>query len=158
MENESKSFRLPGAYRGCLKYSIWGTKNQIRNRFYKSVRLQLFNVRYNFVYLQLFNVKYKFVQLQLFDVKLLFSEEHIFRKQQRTVVYGRASLVSGFQLTRRNDDLLSSRHKQIFAVPHPVHEDTKIWISNKRYRTNTAWIFWRPKGPQLWGTWFRPFR
>ena len=78
------------------------------------------------------------------NVKLLFSEEHIFRKQQRTVVYGRASLVSGFQLTRRNDDLLSSRHKQIFAVPHPVYEHTKMRISNKRYNTNTARIFWGP--------------
>ena len=37
------------------------------------------------------------------------------------VVYGRASLVSGFQLTPGNDDLLSLRHKQIFAVTHPVH-------------------------------------
>ena len=75
------------------------TSNQIRNRFYKSVHRQLFNV------------KYKFVQLQLFDVKLLYSEEHTFRKQKRTVVYGRAYLVLGFQLTRENDDLLSSRHK-----------------------------------------------
>ena len=101
----------PGAKRGCLKCSIRGTNNQIRNRFYKSVHLQLFNVKYKFVYLQLFNVKYKFIQLQLFDVKFLFSEEHIFRKQKRTDVYGRASLVSGFQLNRENDDLLSSRHK-----------------------------------------------
>ena len=44
----------------------------------------------------MFNVKYKFVQLQLFDIKFLFSEEHVFCKQKRTVVYGRASLVSGF--------------------------------------------------------------
>ena len=91
--------------------SIRGTNNQIQNRFYESVHLQLFNVKYRFVYLQLFNGKYKFIQLQLFDVKFLFSEEHIFRKQKRTDVYGRASLVSGFQLNRENDDLLSSRHK-----------------------------------------------
>ena len=83
----------------------------MRNRFYKSVHLQLFNVIYTFFYLQLFNVKYKFIQLQLFDVEFLFSEEHIFRKQKRTDVYGRASLVLGFQLNRENDDLLSSRHK-----------------------------------------------
>ena len=80
-------------------------------KFYKSLHLQQFNVKYKFVYLQLFNIKYKFVQLQLFDVRFLFSEEHIFRKQKRTVVYGRASLVWGFQLTRKNDDLLSLRHK-----------------------------------------------
>ena len=117
----------------------------------------MFNVKYKFVYLQLFNVKYKFAQLQLFDVKFLFSKEHIFHKQKRTVVYGRTSLVSSFQLTRGNDDKLSSRHKQIFAVPQPVHEHTKMQISNKRYRTNMAQIFWGPKDPQLWGTWFRPF-
>ena len=50
----------------------------MRNRFYKSIHPQLFNVKYKFAYLQLFNVKYKFIQLQLFDVKFLFSEEHIF--------------------------------------------------------------------------------
>ena len=83
----------------------------MRNRFYKSIHPQLFNVKYKFAYLQLFNVKYKFIQLQLFDVKFLFSEEHIFCKQKRTVIYGRVSLVLGFQLTRENDDLLSSRHK-----------------------------------------------
>ena len=89
----------------------------------------------------MFNVKYKLVQLQLFDVKFLFSEEYIFRKQKRMVVYGRASLVSGFQLTPGNDDLLSLRHKQIFAVTHPVHKHTKMRISNKRYRSNTAQFF-----------------
>ena len=83
----------------------------MRNRFYKSIHLQLFNVKCKFVYLQLFNVKYKFILLQLFDVKFLFSEEHIFRKQERKVVYGRASLISGFQLNRENPDLLSSRYK-----------------------------------------------
>ena len=46
----------------------------------------------------------------MFVVKFLFSEEHTFCKQKRTVVYGRASLVSGFQLTRENDDLTSPRH------------------------------------------------
>ena len=87
------------ALRGYLKCSIWGTNNQLWNRFYK------------FVHLLLFNVKYKFVQLQLFDVKFLFSEKYIFCKQNRTAVYGRASLVLGFKLTGKNDDLLSSRYK-----------------------------------------------
>ena len=73
-----------------------GTNNQLRNRFYK------------FVHFQLFNVKYKFVQLQLFDIKILFSQKHTFRKQKRTAVYGRASLVLSCKLTRKNDDLLSS--------------------------------------------------
>ena len=85
--------------------------NQIGNGFYKSAHLQLFNVKCKFVYLQLYNVKYRFIHLQLVDVKFLFSEEHNFRKLKRTDVYGRASLVSGFQLNRENDDLLYSRRK-----------------------------------------------
>ena len=48
---------------------------------------------------------------------------------------------SGFQLKQENDDLLSSRHKYIFEVPHPLHEHTKMQIPGKRYRTNTARIF-----------------
>ena len=35
----------------------------------------------------------------LFDVKFLFSENHIFHKQKKSTVYGRASLVSDFKLT-----------------------------------------------------------
>ena len=88
-----------GVQRGFLKCSIRGTNNQIQNRFYKSDHFQLFNVKYKSAYLQLFNVKYKFIQLQLFDVKFLFSEEHIFHKQKRTDVYGRASLIAGFNST-----------------------------------------------------------
>ena len=81
---------------------------------------------YKFVHLQLFNVKYKFVHLQLFDIKFLFSEKYIFRKQKRAAVSRHASLVLDFKLTRENDDLLYSRHREIFEVPHPVHEYTKM--------------------------------
>ena len=56
-------------------------------------------------------MKHEFVELQLFDVKFLFSEKHIFRNQNRTAVYERASLVLGFKLIWENEDLLSSRHK-----------------------------------------------
>ena len=66
----------------------------------------------------------------LFDVKFLFSENHIFRKQTRLAVYGCASLVSDFKLTRENDDLLSSRlcktcylrtlHKSILKCGFPT--------------------------------------
>ena len=47
----------------------------------------------------------------LFDVKFLFSKNPIFRKQKRIAVCGPASLVSDFKLTRKNDDMLFSRHK-----------------------------------------------
>ena len=56
--------------------------------------------------------------------------------------YGRASLISDFKLTRENDNLLSSRHKYIFEVPHPVQEYPKMLIPDKRYRTNTVRPFW----------------
>ena len=100
---------------------------------------------YKFAHLRHFNVKYRFFHLQLFDDKFLFSKKHIFRKQKRTDVYGRASLVSDSKFTRENHDVLSSRHKKFFEVPHPVHEHTKIRIPDKRYQTNTVRTFW--------GTW-----
>ena len=78
-----------------------------------------------------------FFIFNFFDVKSLFSENHIFRKQKRTAVYGCGSLVLDFKLTPENDDLLSSRHKYIFEVPHPVQEYTKTRILDKRYQTNT---------------------
>ena len=62
-------------------------------------------------------------------------------KKKGMAVYGRASPVSDFELTRGNDYLLSSGHKLIFEVPHSVHEYTKMRIPSKRYLTNTARTF-----------------
>ena len=87
---------------------------------------------------------YKFVHLQLFDVKLLFCYKNIFRKHKRMAVYGPASLILDIKLTQKNDDLLSSRHRYIFEVPHPLHEYAKMRISNKRYQTNRVHTFWGP--------------
>ena len=95
----STELLIAEAQRRYLKCSIRGFNNQLPNRFYK------------FVHLQLLNVRYKFVHLQLFDFKFLFSKTHAFRKQKRTAVYGRASLILDFKLTRENDDLLFPRHK-----------------------------------------------
>ena len=111
-DNPSIMIYVQGHREGTSSVAFEGINNELRNRFYKFVHLQLFSVKYNFVHLvQLFNVKHKFVHLQLFDVKFLFSEKHIFRKQKRTGVYLRASVFLDFKLTRENDDLLSSRHK-----------------------------------------------
>ena len=138
-----------GAQQEYLKCSIRGTNNQILKKFYKYVHFQLFNVKYKFAYLQLFNIKYKFVQLQLFDVRFLFSEEDIFRKQKGTVVYGRASLVLGFQLTRENDDPLSLRHKLIFDVPHRVHEYSKMRFPTKGIELTRLKLFKDSRVSQL---------
>ena len=64
-----------GAQGGYLKCSIRGTNNELRNRFYK------------FVHLQLFSIKYKFVHLQLFDVKFLFSEKKIYFGRRREQLF-----------------------------------------------------------------------
>ena len=122
----------------------------MRNRFYKSVHPQLFNVKYKFVYLQLFNVKYNLFNFNCLTSSFCFPKNIFFCKQKRTDVYGRASLVLGFQLNRENDDLLSSRHIEIFEVQHPVHEHAKLQIPDKRYRTNTRLEFFEgPTVPQL---------
>ena len=49
--------------------------------------------------------------LNCLTLNFLFSEKHIFCKEKRTAIYGRLSAVSDFKLTRKNDDLLSLRHK-----------------------------------------------
>ena len=46
--------------------------------------------------------------------------------------------VSDFKLTWENDDLLSSSHKYIFEVNHPVNEYIKMRIPDKRHQTNTV--------------------
>ena len=44
--------KYTGAQRRYLKCSMRGTNNQLPDRFYKFVHLQLFNVRYKFVHLR----------------------------------------------------------------------------------------------------------
>ena len=100
---------------------------------------------YKFVDLQLFDVKFKFVHLHLFDVKLLFSEKHIIRKQKRTAVYGRASLVSYFKLPREKWWPVTFETHIHFEALYPVHEYTKMRIPDKMYQTNTV--------RTIWGTW-----
>ena len=121
----------------------------MRNRFYKSIHLQLFNVKCKFVYLQLFNVKYKFILLQLFDVKFLFSEEHIFRNQERTVVYGHVSLVSGFQLNR---EILTCyiRDTNKFLRSRTLWTNIlKCKFQTKGIELTRFELFEAPRGPQL---------
>ena len=92
---------------------------ELRKIFYKFVHCQLSSVKYKLAHLELFNVKYKFLHLQLFGVKFLFSEKPYISQAE-----------------------LFSRYKQIFEVPHPVHEYTITRIPNKRYQTNTVRTFW----------------
>ena len=80
--------------------------------------------------------------------KSLLSEYHIFHKQKRMAVYGCASIVLDFKLTRENDYLLFSRGKLIFEASHSVQEHTKVKIPNKKYQTNTVHTFWG-----AWSAW-----
>ena len=124
---------MQGRSRGYLKCSIRGTNNQLQNVFYK------------FIHLQLFIIKHKIVHLQVFWRQIfVFRKSYLSQTEENSCLwsYGRVSLVSDFKLTRENDDLLSSRHKSIFEVPHPVQEYTKMRISDRRYRTNTVRTFW----------------
>ena len=126
-------FKLQGTSRGCLKFSICGTNNQLPNIFYKFVHLQMINIKHKIVHLQV-----PWRQIFVFQKSCLLQTE----KNGCLWTYGRASLVSGFKLIREKDDLLYLRHKQIFEVTHPVQEYTKNWILDKRYRTNTVRTFW----------------
>ena len=105
---------------------------------------------YKFVHLQLLNVKYKCVHLQLFDVKFLFSEKHVFRKQKKRAVYGCVSFVPDFKLTRKNDDVLSSRNRYVFEV-------LKFYILKFGFPAKgiklTRFVLFEVLGvPQLWAT------
>ena len=112
------------------------------------------NIFYKFVHLQLFNIKHKIVHLQFVWRQIFFQKSCLSQTEENGCLwtYGRASLVSDFKLTQENDDLLSSRHKYIFEVPHPVQEYTKMQIPDKRNWTNLVCTFWGTRSPQLWDT------
>ena len=99
-----------------LTSSNFVTISQGRSEGTSSIAFEVLtiNCQIYFINLFIFNCLTLNINLfifNLFDVKLLFSENHTFRIQNRTAVYGRASLVSDFKLTQKNDDLLSLRHK-----------------------------------------------
>ena len=104
------------------------------------------------------SVKYKFIQLQLFDVKFLFSEEHIFHKQKRTDVYGRASLIAGFNSTRKMMACYLRDRNKIFRYRTLCRNILKCKFPTKGIELTRLEFFEGPLVPQLWSSWFRPFR
>ena len=90
---------IRGAYQGCSE----GTSGV-------AFKVLIINCQIYFINLFIFNcltLKIKLFIFKLFDVKFLFSENHVFRKQNRTAClwsYIGASVVSDFKLTRENDD------------------------------------------------------
>ena len=131
---------------------------QGRNEGTSSVAFEVLviNCQMCFIHLFIFNcltLNIKLFIFKLFDVKCLFSEKHVFRKQKRTASlwsYGPASLVLDFKLTWKMMTR-SSRHKEIFEVPHSMQDYIKMQIPDRRYRTNTVLTFWDTPLPQLWG-------
>ena len=78
-----------------------------------SFEVLIINCQMYFINLFILNcltLNIKLFIFKLFGVKYLCPKNHVFRKQNKTAVYGLmdvASLVSDFKLTRENDDLLS---------------------------------------------------
>ena len=86
----------------------------------------------------------------LFDIKLLFSENHIFRKQKRSAVFGRSSLISDFKLTRENYDLLSSW--QINFLGALCKSILKCEFLTRGIKLTRFVHFEVLRVPRLWGT------
>ena len=91
------------------------------------------NCEKDFVNLWIFNCL--MLNINLFIFNCLTSNfcfrKNVFGTLKKTAVCGLASVFSDFKLTRENDDLLPSRRKFIFEVPHPVHEYTIMRIPTK---------------------------
>ena len=78
------------------------------------INLFIFNCLTSNINLFIFNClksNVNFFNFKCLASNFCFPKNIFFCKQKRTVVYGRASLFLGFQLTRENDHLLSSRYK-----------------------------------------------
>ena len=110
---------------------------------------------YKFVHLQLLNIKHEIVQLEVVCRQFfVFRRSCLSQTEENDCLwnYGCASLVWDFKFTLENDDLLSSRHKYIFEVTHPMQEYTKMQIPDKSCWTNLVSTFWGTRSPQLWDT------
>ena len=124
------------------------TVGRVRATSSVAFEVLIMNCETDFINLFIFNYLALNINLFIFNCltsNFYFLKKNVFRKKERTAVYERAFVVLDFKLIRENDDLLSSRHKHIFEVPHCVHEYTKMQIPKERYLTNMARTFW--------GTW-----
>ena len=141
--------------RESLEISYHSAKyGQGRSEGTSSVAFELLIINCQIYYINLFIFNCLALNVNLFifnlcDVKFLFSESHICRKQKRTAVYWRASLVSDFKLNRENDDLLSSRHKCFFWGTL-CNNILKCGFLTKGIKL-TRFIYFEALGaPQLW--------
>ena len=66
-----------------------------------------------------------------------------FANRKEQLVYGVMDVRPYFPILNSPEKMMtcSSRHKEIFEVPHPVQEYTKMRIPDNRNRTDTVRIF-----------------
>ena len=94
--------------------------------------------------------------INLFYVKFLFSENHIFRKQKRTAVYGSASLVSDYKLTQENDYLCYLRDINKFLRYRTLCKNIlKCGFPTKGIKLTRFMLFEVLGVPQFWVPRFR---
>ena len=103
----------------------------------------------------------KFYIFELFDVKFLFSKNPVFRKQKRTAVYGVMDAHLSFRI-------LNSLRKMMTCYLGNINKFLRYCTLCKSilkcgFPTKcielTRFVPFEILGvPELWGTWFRPFR
>ena len=99
----------------CLEYSIWGTNNQLTNKFYKFFQLQLFDVKFLFQKQPpevFYKKRYFPVNFAKFFTTTFLRNTSgwlllLFPEKQNIIADRRERLL----WTRINDNILSSRHK-----------------------------------------------
>ena len=117
-----KSFKKKKIYVSLKKLLIAKKWSRIKHQWWQGRSEGTSNVAFeglvikseiDFINLYIFNCLTSNINLFNFNcsTSTFFFPKNSFRKQKRTDVYWRASLVSGFQLNRENDNLLCSRHK-----------------------------------------------
>ena len=76
---------------GCLLYNIVAEQGRSEGTSSVAFEVLIINCQIYFINSFIFNcltLNIKLFIFKLFDVKFLFSENHVFRKQKRTAVYG----------------------------------------------------------------------
>ena len=128
-----------GGDRGYLKCSFRRTNNQLPNTFYKLIYLQLYNIKHETVYLQV-------VWRQIF----------VFRKSCLSAVYG--VMDAHFLLNKKLMTCYLRDINKFLRYDTLCKSILKCGILTKSIELTRFVLFEILGVPQLWGTWFRPFR
>ena len=138
---------------------------QVRNEGTSRVAFEvlIINCQIDFINLFIFNcltLNIKFFIFKLFDFKFLFSENHVFRKQKRTTIYGLTDVRPYFRI-------LNSPGKMMTSYPCEINEFLSYRtlcksILKRGFPTEgiklTWFVFLRYSEYLSFSTWFRPFQ